>query len=68
MYSDAQRGIAFEIGRGASADSPRVAIMVHPTGKTGNVDFADRKNVNWVLNLATTENVNEILRGSGIDP
>ena len=69
MYDEAQRGIAFEFAGRATAGSACVAIMVHPTGKMGDLDFVDRETVNnWGLNLATTENINGVLRGYGIDP
>jgi hypothetical protein len=60
MYDDAKRGIAFEFAEHATAGSRCVVVMLHPTGKMGDVDFANRENINWVLNLATSENVNEV--------
>ena len=60
MYDDAKRGIAFEFAEHATAGSRCVVVMLHPTGKMGDVDFANRENINLVLNLATSENVNEV--------
>jgi hypothetical protein len=66
LYDDAQRGIAFEFPERATANSPCIAIMVHPTANLGDVYLL--YDVDLLRRLATTENVNEILRGSGIDP
>jgi hypothetical protein len=51
LYDDAKHGIAFEFAGRATADSPCIAIMVHPPGN---------------VNLATAQDVNEILRANRI--
>ncbi len=46
IYDDAKKGIAFEFAQNANAQSPCIAIMVHPSG---NVDLASTENVNNIL-------------------
>jgi hypothetical protein len=53
LYDDAKLGIAFEFAGPAPAGSACVAIMIHPPGD---------------VNLATAQDVNEILRANGIQP
>jgi len=68
LYDDAQRGIAFEFAERATADSTCVAIMAHPTDNLGDVYLAYTEEVDLIRRLATTANVNTVLRGYGIDP
>jgi len=53
LYDDAKRGIAFEFAGPARSGSACIAIMIHPPGD---------------VNLATAQDVNEILRQNGIQP
>ena len=46
LYDDAKQGIAFEFARNATAQSPCIAIMVHPPG---NLHWADQEQVNRIL-------------------
>ena len=46
IYDDAKQGIAFEFAPKANAQSPCIAIMVHPSG---NVHLASTENVNNIL-------------------
>jgi hypothetical protein len=53
LYDDPNQGIAFEFTGSVTTKSPCIAIMVHPAGK---------------VNLASAQDVNEILSGNGIRP
>ena len=53
LYDDAKQGIAFEFAGRATAGSPCIAIMVYPPGN---------------VNLATAQDVNEILRANRLHP
>jgi hypothetical protein len=53
LYDDAKHGIAFEFAGRATAGSACIAIMVHPPGN---------------VNLATAQDVNDILRSNRIQP
>jgi hypothetical protein len=68
MFNDAQSGITFEFGERAAAESRCVAIIAHPTDNLGDVYLVYKQEVDLIRRLATTDNVNTVLRGYGIDP
>ena len=49
LYDDAKLGIAFEFARSATAESPCIAIMVHPPGE---VHLVDTEQVNRIVHQA----------------